>query len=212
MRKGTHRFDTQATLEVLPLSQSMKEKPVNHLALLMEAIEKKKREDAQQQKQLLHVNDSDSSPSPSSMKKSSTNIIPLEDAASPSQGTRIIQNMLNKKLEEKFSSAILQSLNKYGFQSKNIQTYDLSKGIGLALLSKVLGVNKIKEKFRVHQQNIRRTKAIGNLEIRLKIQQRMSIEIGRILHKVDFNVVKMYWKSKKNVYGIENELHLVEKI
>ena len=36
----------------------------------------------------------------------------------------------------------------------------------------------------------------------------MSIEIGRILHKVDFDVVKMYWKSKKNVYGIENELHL----
>ena len=40
----------------------------------------------------------------------------------------------------------------------------------------------------------------------------MAIEIGRILHKIDFNVVKMYWKSKKNVYGIENELHLVEKI
>lgn len=82
----------------------------------------------------------------------------------------------------------------------------------MALLSKVLGVNKIKEKFRVHLENIKRTKVIGNLEIRLKIQQRMQIEIGRILHKIDFNVVKMYWKSKKNVYGIENELHLVEKI
>jgi len=40
----------------------------------------------------------------------------------------------------------------------------------------------------------------------------MQVEIGRILHKVDFNVVKMYWKSKKNVYGIENELQLVENI
>jgi transcriptional regulator len=28
--------------------------------------------------------------------------------------------LLSKKLEEKFSSAIIQSLNKYGFQSKNI--------------------------------------------------------------------------------------------
>lgn len=40
----------------------------------------------------------------------------------------------------------------------------------------------------------------------------MQLEIGRILHKTDYNVVKMYWKSKKKVYGIENELHLVEKI
>jgi hypothetical protein len=88
----------------------------------------------------------------------------------------------------------------------------LSKGVGLALLSKVLGVNKIKEKFRAYTDNIKRTKVIGNYEIRLKIQQRMAIEIGRVLHKIDFNVVKMYWKSKKNVYGIENELHLVEKI
>jgi hypothetical protein len=88
----------------------------------------------------------------------------------------------------------------------------LSKGVGLALLSKVLGVNKIKEKFRVYTDNIKRTKVIGNYDIRLKIQQRMAIEISRVLHKIDFNVVKMYWKSKKNVYGIENELHLVEKI
>ena len=88
----------------------------------------------------------------------------------------------------------------------------MSKGVGLALLSKVLGVNKIKEKFRVYTDNIKRTKVIGNYEIRLKIQQRMAIEISRVLHKIDFNVVKMYWKSKKNVYGIENELHLVEKI
>jgi hypothetical protein len=88
----------------------------------------------------------------------------------------------------------------------------LSKGVGLALLSKVLGVNKIKEKFRVYTDNIKRTKVIGNYDIRLKIQQRMAIEIGRVLHKIDFNVVKMYWKSKKNVYGIDNELHLVEKI
>jgi hypothetical protein len=88
----------------------------------------------------------------------------------------------------------------------------LSKGVGLALLSKVLGVNKIKEKFRLYTDNIKRTKVIGNYEIRLKIQQRMAIEIGRVLHKIDFNVVKMYWKSKKNVYGIDNELHLVEKI
>lgn len=29
-------------------------------------------------------------------------------------------------------------------------------------------------------------------------------------HKTDYKVAKMYWKSKKNVYGIDNELHLAE--
>jgi hypothetical protein len=52
----------------------------------------------------------------------------------------------------------------------------------------------------------------NNLDIRLKIQQRIYVEISRLLHKIDYNVVKMYWKSKKNVYGIENELHLVENV
>jgi hypothetical protein len=40
----------------------------------------------------------------------------------------------------------------------------------------------------------------------------MSVEISRLQHKLDLNVVKMYWKSKKSVYGIDNELHLVEQI
>ena len=40
----------------------------------------------------------------------------------------------------------------------------------------------------------------------------MYIEVSRLQHKLDLNVVKMYWKSKKNVYGIDNELHLIEQI
>lgn len=31
-------------------------------------------------------------------------------------------------------------------------------------------------------------------------------------HKIDLNVIRMYWKSKKNIYGVDNELHLVEQI
>ena len=38
----------------------------------------------------------------------------------------------------------------------------------------------------------------------------MSMEISRLQNKLDLNVIKMYWKSKKNVYGIDNELHLIE--
>lgn len=46
MRKGTTKFNTQPTKEIKPMNASINEKPVNHLAVLMEAIEKKKREDA----------------------------------------------------------------------------------------------------------------------------------------------------------------------
>ena len=38
------------------------------------------------------------------------------------------------------------------------------------------------------------------------------MEISRLQNKLDLNVIKMYWKSKKNVYGIDNELHLIEQI
>lgn len=50
LRKGTHKFNSQPTKEIQLLNASIKEKPVNHLAVLMEAIEKKKRKDARQKK------------------------------------------------------------------------------------------------------------------------------------------------------------------
>jgi hypothetical protein len=34
--------------------------------------------------------------------------------------------------------------------------------------------------------------------------------MGRMGLLSSANVAKMYWESKKKVYGIENELHLVE--
>jgi 16S rRNA A1518/A1519 N6-dimethyltransferase RsmA/KsgA/DIM1 with predicted DNA glycosylase/AP lyase activity len=34
--------------------------------------------------------------------------------------------------------------------------------------------------------------------------------MGRLGLKSTANITKMYWESKKKVYGIENELHLVE--
>ncbi len=40
----------------------------------------------------------------------------------------------------------------------------------------------------------------------------MAVEISRKLRNVDYGVSKMYWKSKKNVYGIANESELVESI
>jgi hypothetical protein len=31
-------------------------------------------------------------------------------------------------------------------------------------------------------------------------------------HKIDLKAAKMYWKSKKTIYGIDNELTLVEQV
>lgn len=35
-------------------------------------------------------------------------------------------------------------------------------------------------------------------------------EVGKINAMSNAKVSKMYWKSKKKVYGINNEIHLVE--
>jgi hypothetical protein len=51
-----------------------------------------------------------------------------------------------------------------------------------------------------------------NLELRKKLQRKIRTDIGLLTHQSDLEVSKMYWKSKKNVYGIDNELQLVEQI
>ncbi len=68
LKKGTVRFNSQPTREIQLLKEPIKEKPVNHLAALMEAIEKKKQEDKLQQKQLLNESN-DQSPDSPAMRK-----------------------------------------------------------------------------------------------------------------------------------------------
>lgn len=89
-------------------------------------------------------------------------------------------------------------------------TRDLSKGLGLALLSKALGVEKIEDKFDDYKSKIKKTNMVQKLELRRKLQRKIRDDLIRMNHKTDFYVSKMYWKSKKSVYGIDNELHLVE--
>jgi hypothetical protein len=87
---------------------------------------------------------------------------------------------------------------------------DLSSGIGLALLTKALGVMKIEDKYLKHINNIRKTKLMQRMEMRIRVQKKIRDDVSRLTHKTDLDVSKMYWRSKKNVYGIDNELHLVE--
>lgn len=46
--------------------------------------------------------------------------------------------------------------------------------------------------------------------MRIRVQKKIRDDVSRLTHKTDLDVSKMYWRSKKNVYGIDNELHLVE--
>lgn len=63
---------------------------------------------------------------------------------------------------------------------------------------------------RVNVPNLVRILNELNVEARLKIQSKIQNEVGKIHAKSNAKVSKMYWKSKKKVYGIDNELHLVE--
>ena len=60
--------------------------------------------------------------------------------------------------------------------------------------------------------NIKKTKMVSKLEIRLKLQKKILDDVGRLTRKSDLDISKMYWKTRKNVYGIDNEIHLVEQV
>lgn len=80
------------------------------------------------------------------------------------------------------------------------------------MLSKALGVRTIKGKFDSQLTRLKKTKTLTKLDMRLRIQKKIFDEMGRLGLKSSANVSKMYWESKKKVYGIENELHMVEQV
>ena len=96
--------------------------------------------------------------------------------------------------------------------TSNSKRMDLSSGIGLALLTKAMGVHKIENKYMKHIDNIRKTKLMNRMEMRIRVQKKIWQDVNRLTHRTDLDVSKMYWRSKKNVYGIDNELHLVEQV
>ncbi len=59
---------------------------------------------------------------------------------------------------------------------------------------------------------IQRINQIPKLDMRLKIFKKYYDRIERMQRRIDLNVTKKYFMSKKNIYGIDNELNLVEHI
>ena len=112
-----------------------------------------------------------------------------------------------KEIDDKVKSTLMWSV-----AGDNEGQENLSSGLGLALLSRALGVQKMEDKFSRHMNNIKKTKMITKLQLRLKLQTKILDDVGRLTRQTDLDVSKMYWRSKKNVYGIDNELHLVEQV
>lgn len=57
---------------------------------------------------------------------------------------------------------------------------------------------------------IKEVKLIQDLNLRLKKYEEIAIGITSMKRKINLVASKMYRTSKKIVYGIENELHLIE--
>ena len=56
------------------------------------------------------------------------------------------------------------------------------------------------------------TQCIKSLDDRFIKLEELSEEIGMLSRKLELEVTKKYQTSRKTIYGIDNELHLVEQI
>jgi len=80
-----------------------------------------------------------------------------------------------KEMDEKVKKSLMWSVS-----GENEGKEDLSSGIGLALLSRALGVQKMEDKFSRHMNNIKKTKMVSKLELRLKLQKKILDDVGRL--------------------------------
>ncbi len=119
--------------------------------------------------------------------------------------------------EQKVRQSMLDELIKQNFQwhlGKNTKTgtTDLSKGTGLAILARVVGVDEIEHELRPFIDRLKEAQNAASLDERLSKLEDLSEEIGMLDRKLELEVTKKYQTSRKTIYGVENELHLVEQI
>lgn len=82
----------------------------------------------------------------------------------------------------------------------------------VALLTRVLGVHQIENQFHRDLTRINRIDEIPQVDTRIKLFTKYYEKVGRMARKIDYGVTRKYFMSKKNIYGVENELNLVEHI
>jgi hypothetical protein len=82
----------------------------------------------------------------------------------------------------------------------------------LAILARVVGVEEIEAELLPYNERIKASRDITDLNLRMLEQVNICEEIARIGRKLELGVTKKYEMSRKSVYGVDNELHLVEQI
>lgn len=82
-------------------------------------------------------------------------------------------NQQSTNLQELADNQIKQTIWNDVKTTGNGKRMDLSTGIGLALLSKAMGVHKIENKYMRHIDNIRKTKLMNRMEMRIRVQRKI---------------------------------------
>jgi hypothetical protein len=80
----------------------------------------------------------------------------------------------------------------------------------LAILARVVGVDEIEHELRPFIERLKEAQNAASLDDRLSKLEELSEEIGMLNRKLELEVTKKYQTSRKTIYGVDNELHLVE--
>lgn len=79
-------------------------------------------------------------------------------------------------------------------------------------MSQVIGVKELEQDYANRVADLKNIVLEEDMHKRLQIQVDMSQDFGRLVRRMDLVVAKKYQASRKIVYGIENEIHLVEQV
>jgi hypothetical protein len=77
-------------------------------------------------------------------------------------------------------------------------------------LARVVGVDEIEQELKQYIDRLKLAQCIKSLDDRLLKLEELSEEIGMLNRKLELEVTKKYQTSRKTIYGVDNELHLVE--
>ena len=74
----------------------------------------------------------------------------------------------------------------------------------------MVGVDEIEQELKQYIDRLKMAHEIKSLDERLLKLEELSEEIGMLNRKLELEVTKKYQTSRKTIYGVDNELHLVE--
>ena len=87
--------------------------------------------------------------------------------------------------------------------------------MGLALLAQALQKTRAENKqqyFQELKEEMSKAEEVQDVETRLKMQVRIYEEQDKIVKRMNLEIRKKYILSKRSVYGIDNEVHMIQQL